>query len=579
MKRFPLFIGILLWCTGAGTVSAQTGQGAGTASTPTAQQQLDALSQQMKRLNDLSARLPSSVKASLSGGAQNMLSLAAHWDELGLSNGLALNAPLPQQAASAPLPPGLVSDPRQDLKVSRMAGFTQNETSTAWCGSTVVVGYNDSGSFLETFPVPTIGLSFNGYSRSADGGETFTDLGFLNPGSNTSGVLGGDPVVVCSDENTFYYSSIFSSSPVSTDISVSKSTDGGQTFGDPVSAVSKPSFFPDFHFLDKPWMAVDPTNADRLYVTYTDFETNFPGGGGCLLRTGIELVTSADGGLTWSSPTVVAESCSPTFSAPPTVLQGSNVAVDDDGTVFVAWEELPPLPPLPGKLPINKINIARSTDNGRSFEPKTVVSDVTPVGYVALGLLQGGFRNNEFPSLAIDRSQGPGGLMYITWNDGRDGVTPDMIGLFSSLYDFGDVLISRSDDGGATWSTPLKVNDNCDAASSNPVDHYQPGVAVDRDGSVGVCWYDRRFDPQNFNIDRECALSRDGGATFGNFRVTRNSFSATINQDLLVNPVYMGDYDTVAADSTGASCGFLGSYGDNTLGNPDVKISPLFGAE
>ena len=39
----------------------------------------------------------------------------------------------------------------------------------------------------------------------------------------------------------------------------------------------------------------------------------------------------------------------------------------------------------------------------------------------------------------------------------------------------------------------------------------------------------------------------------------------------------MGDYDTVAADSTWAFDGFLGSYGDNTGGNPDVKISRRFG--
>jgi len=40
----------------------------------------------------------------------------------------------------------------------------------------------------------------------------------------------------------------------------------------------------------------------------------------------------------------------------------------------------------------------------------------------------------------------------------------------------------------------------------------------------------------------------------------------------------MGDYDTVAADATGAFDGFLGSYGDNGRGDPDVKISRRFGA-
>lgn len=49
------------------------------------------------------------------------------------------------------MPPGAVSDPSTDVALSRLAGFVQSETSTAWCGGTVVVAYNDSGSFLETF--------------------------------------------------------------------------------------------------------------------------------------------------------------------------------------------------------------------------------------------------------------------------------------------------------------------------------------------------------------------------------------------------------------------------------------------
>lgn len=51
------------------------------------------------------------------------------------------------------------------------------------------------------------------------------------------------------------------------------------------------------HFLEKPWIAIDPTDPDRLYVTYTDFDTSgtsvaCPGES----RTAIELVRSTDGG-------------------------------------------------------------------------------------------------------------------------------------------------------------------------------------------------------------------------------------------------------------------------------------------
>jgi hypothetical protein len=535
------------------------------ASAQTVQQRLDAVSGHMKRLQDFSARLPTSAKEKLSSSAQHLLRAAARWDEMQqlLSrNGTILNTPLngqPFHPQPGPMSSRQVSDPSTDL-FSRMAGCTQSETSTAWCGHNVVVAYNDSGSLLESFPVPGIGLSFNGYSQSSNGGRSFTDQGYLNPGPNLANFLGGDPVAVCTDENTFYQSSIFSSSLSDTGVSVSQSTDGGTTFGPPVEAVSKDAFF---HFIDKPWMAADPSNPNNLYVTYSDFDVS---GTICGFRIGIELVRSTDGGATWSTSTVVDSGCFPSTD------QGSNVAVDGAGNVYVAWEQFPAF------IPTNEIDIAKSTNGGQTFAPKSTVAIVHIVGSI-FGLLQGGFRNNEFPSLAIDLSRGGKGPLYIAWNDGVRKMIPDGYppGLTGITYSFGDAVVSRSDNGGLSWSAPVTVNDdNSNAPSSPGADHFLPGIAVDNEGSVGVCFYDRRLDPGNFLIDRECANSHDRGRTWRNHRVTKMSFAPSIAADLLINPVYMGDYDGVAADSTGQSEGFLGAYGDNARGNPDVRITKPF---
>ena len=35
----------------------------------------------------------------------------------------------------------------------------------------------------------------------------------------------------------------------------------------------------------------------------------------------------------------------------------------------------------------------------------------------------------------------------------------------------------------------------------------------------------------------------------------------------------MGDYDTLASDFTKAHRGFVGAYGDNGRGNPDVRAN------
>ena len=70
-----------------------------------------------------------------------------------------------------------VNDNSTDLAFSSFLGFTQSETHTAQCGSNVVVGFNDSGSFASTVLTGTGGASFSGVAVSHDGGKTFKDLG------------------------------------------------------------------------------------------------------------------------------------------------------------------------------------------------------------------------------------------------------------------------------------------------------------------------------------------------------------------------------------------------------------------
>src|SRR6266568_3587842 len=54
-----------------------------------------------------------------------------------------------------------------------------------------------------------------------------------------------------------------------------------------------------------------------------------------------------------------------------------------------------------------------------------------------------------------------------------------------------DVRFSQSIDGGSTWSAPVTVNDNVDAAGA-PTDQFQPSVAAVPGGAVAVAFYDRR---------------------------------------------------------------------------------------
>jgi hypothetical protein len=554
-----LLAGLAPVCTG--TASAET--------TP----EREAMRRALARVERMYERWPARVQNRAAGGIRHMANLSRNWDSVSkamsrLPGGRGF--PAFDASEGVPLPEvghemtaaGVVSDPGTDLNYGGLTGFVQSETSTAWCSPNVVVGFNDSGSQMESNF-----FSFNGVARSTNNGTRFTDLGYL-PVTNSTYFLSGDPVLRCTDSNTFYYASLLLDFGTFTSaISVSKSTNGGITFDNPVKAASKSLLG---HFLDKEWLAVDPSNPQNLYVTYTDFDStgstcgststtsgNFP-----IVETRIDFVKSTDGGRTWSAPQELATACDPAGH------QGSQVVVDALGQVYVSYTHF-------GGGPTGRqIIVRKSTDGGSIFSAPVTVADVSPGGL--FGVLQGNVRTNEFATLAVDNSSGPrAGHVYIAWTDGSLAYVPEAFG----TYRFTDILFKRSTDGGSTWSSAVRVNNNVDPipAGTDPflagrgTDQFFPGMAVDRAGALAMCWYDRRRDLNNFVIDRECGKSTNGGATWSNV-LKGGPFLATHSQDGFVESTYMGDYDDVASDFSEVLVGFRGAYGNNARGNPDVRF-------
>jgi hypothetical protein len=546
-----------------------------------------------------SGKIPARQSKLLSAGMQNLMHLtnalnAKHsktgvGDDGGLFNGPAKslaaqsngqilgNALRAAAMANASGPGGTlrVSNPALDFVNSITTGFTQSETSSAWCGNTIVAGYNDSGAYLRTAGVNFLGAwSFSSASYSHDGGRTFVDVGFLNPGptgptANSPNFIAGDPVVACTSPSQFYYTSIFASGQDSSGnffngVAINASSDGGQTWSYPTAAVAK-----DFsHGIDKPWLAADPTNAKRLYVTYTDFDFSFPATGACAndFRLAIELVASTDGGNTWGAPVVIDEECGASLNG----VQGSNVLVGPDGKVYVGFEFFP-------VTPDNEIHIRTSADHGQTFgTPAVITNAVVPNGDAGTGLLQGGFRNNEFPQLAIDRTgKASRGTLYVAWSDGRNNQVVD-ISTFTGTYAYPDILVAKSTDSGQTFSSPTTVSPmpaNFDGAGR---DQFFPGIAVDKDGEVGVCYYDRRDQPDNSVIDRYCSVSRNHGASWDEQRMSFSEWLPLHSADQLINPTYIGDYDAITGDFLLGSDGFFGTFEIQINGNPDVFAKKFF---
>jgi len=119
-----------------------------------------------------------------------------------------------------------------------------------------------------------------------------------------------------------------------------------------------------------------------------------------------------------------------------------------------------------------------------------------------------------------------------------------------------------------TW--PRKVNSDIQSRLGSGHDHYQSGIAVDSRGYVGICWYDRRADAENFAIRRHCGESSNG-INFTDFDLGMPSFAPTHGTDVLINPVYMGDYDQMTSDFLNLNSGFIGAFqSQGVRGNPDA---------
>ena len=471
-----------------------------------------------------------------------------------------------QSMALATAPPGgtiAVSNPSLDFRYSVLGGFTQSTSSSARCGNSVVVGYEDTGA---GFRAHAAFQDFDGVSASADGGLTFSDLGHLDRGTDPTAILGGHPSVACSSSSRFYYASLFENDitnntncfpdcPMS-GLSVSVSTNGGKTWANPVVPVLMDAFS---HIVDKPWIAVDPTNPLQVYVTFTDFSN-------C---TAIDLVSSKDGGKTWSAPVILHQECYP----PGNIVTGSSVVVSPSGKVHVAYELIPP-----STSTLRQILYQRSLDHGQTFSAPLKVSDVVPIGDGSgNNFMQANLQAREFPQIAVDRTNGASrGYLYIAWPDGRNHVKADA---FSGTYAYADILVARSTDIGLSFSVLPAVSAVPAGFTGRGRDQFAPGIAVDKTGKVAACYYDRRNDPQNMAIDRYCSVSINHGATWSDLRASNESW-VPLDADFLPQetgfsffPAFTaagGEYDSLTSDFLLVNPGFFGAFQIQADGNPNV---------
>ncbi len=529
----------------------------------------------LKKFVDATNRLSRDVRQHLSRGMQNYLRYAnaiVNGTTESTTNAAAASLLLPpkHRLLNDPGPGGtiLVSDPALDPATQ---GYTQSTTSSAWCGNAVVVGYEDTGAFFRTDPSAVFGVanSLDGVSFSANAGKNFTDLGFLTPGTFSANILLGDPAVTCSSPTHFQYASILNTttpdglSPI-IGPSISFSTDAGQTWSNPRQVVSLDG---NTELADKPSLAVDPTNPHRMYLTYTHFSFQF-----C---TNVEMVRSIDAGKTWSAPVSINSDC----SNPHIVMNiGSNVVVSPGGKIYVVYESFPQ-PPAGSSFGNNAIYFARSLNEGASFSAPVKISDVVPGGD---GIqLNGPIDANDFPQLAVDRTnRASRGTVYIAWPDGRNHIVPDR-NAPSGTYAYSDILVAKSTNLGASFKVLGAVSPTPKDFRGIGRDQFLPAIAVDNDGEVAVCYYDRRNDRSNLRVDRYCSTSANQGKLWKDLQVSNLDWLPIPNLDPLIpgQRADISEYDGLTSEFLLHNDGFFGAFMIELSGKQHVVAAKFQGAQ
>ncbi|HEY5911724.1 MAG TPA: sialidase family protein [Verrucomicrobiae bacterium] len=355
------------------------------------------------------------------------------------------------------------------------------------------------------FDTVTNNFRQSGVAFSTNGGLNWTFPGNLEPGTFRS-----DPVLASDATGMFYYLGISNANTFACDLLLS--TNGGATWQRVGPALGG----------DKEWMAIDTTSGPgrgNIYQVWSPFYNVFNNDPSKL------FTRSTDSGLSWSSP----------IGLPHSPLFGT-LDIGPDGEVYLFGTAIDIEP-----FVLNRSTNAQNAAVTPTIDLSTIVDLGGPPVLGLPGINPAGLLGQAW--IAVDRSSGPTrGNLYVLCS-----VTNDPGNLVNAMF-------SRSIDRGATWSAPLRLND--DSPVQNAC-HWFATLSVAPNGRIDACWNDTRHSPDNSFSELYYTWSVDGGLTWAPNRPLSPAFNHSLGypqQDK------MGDYIAMVSLDEGACIAYAATF-------------------
>ena len=366
--------------------------------------------------------------------------------------------------------------------------------------SNIVIGWRQFNSVSSNFRQ-------SGYAYTLDSGSTW-----FFPGVLENNVFRSDPVLYADDTGKFFYNSLLQTFFDN----IWRSLDNGMTWSNLQPAGQNATGG------DKQWGTVDNTASTGHGFQYQSWSTGGNNFGGR------QFSRSTDGGVTWMNP----------INIPGSPAWGT-LDVDTNGNLFIGG-----------------VNIQVSSGTqiwcDRSSNAKNGAITPTFDQQVAVNL-GGAISNGDVIN--------PGGLtgQIFLAVDRSGGTTNNNVYMQASVIPTGfttgsDVMFVRSTNGGTSFSTPVRVNDD-------PVNHskwhWMATMCVAPNGRIDSLWLDTRNAANNTDSQLFYSYSVDAGLSWSPNVVVSQAFNPFLGYP---QQNKMGDYMGCVSDNTGADVAYAATF-------------------